>query len=374
MTGQRPSDEISESEGAWGSHPRSPEPPCGCVPVRFNTECHCTENCTADCTNPVERCTGDCTIDAIRLVGMRGGSGTSTIAAIMAMHAATMVSTELVSADIAHTSALLGLGVAGDGRREVTDHLVLTNEQQAHGGLTIIDGGTLGSAGDVPESEPGERRIGVLRGPCYLALRRIMAAPHGLDGLIVVTEPGRALNERDVADVTGLGVLATVPATPTIARTIDAGLLARRYRNLTEFRMLRRWLTLQLDPFPTRRPAPRRAAPNHPSMSGTDLPLPPDGERGSIGKVPGEVSVRESLCQRGGQGRHPRAMTRARVASMRRISGGGYAHSLTSHSSSVPGQSLCDDCISSSLHEVVHVSKLELPKKRGDALGENHLG
>ena len=75
----------------------------------------------------------------------------------------------------------------------------------------------------------GERRLGVLRGPCYLALRTLLAAEHGLDGLVLVAEPGRALNERDVADVTGLDVVATVPVTPGVARTIDAGLLAARH-------------------------------------------------------------------------------------------------------------------------------------------------
>ncbi|MEI2697474.1 MAG: hypothetical protein V9E94_03655 [Microthrixaceae bacterium] len=249
--------------------------------MRFNLERHCTENCTADCTTPAERCTENCTIDTIRLVGLRGGSGTSTIAAVLAMHAATMVNTELVSSDAAHMSALLGLGPHTGRPSEVMENLVLTNQPSTNGMMVIIDGGTLDPTQDSPGSKPGERRIGVLRGPCYLALRTLMAAPHGLDGLIVVSEFGRALNERDVADVTGLDVVATVAATPTVSRTIDAGLLTRRYRNLPDLRPLRRWLTLQLDPFPAR-PDPRRAAPNHPSMSGTDLPLPPGGERGCV--------------------------------------------------------------------------------------------
>ena len=117
----------------------------------------------------------------------------------------------------------------------------------------------------------GERRLGVLRGPCYLALRTLLAGQHGLDGLVLVAEPGRALNERDVADVTGLDVVATVPVTPGVARTIDAGLLAARHQNQREFRDLRRWLTTQLDPFPTRPPPRRATAPTHPEMAGTDL-------------------------------------------------------------------------------------------------------
>ena len=136
-----------------------------------------------------------------------------------------------------------------------------------------------------PGQRGGRRRAG--RTAHRRAARTVLPRPQDAHGgptrprraYPIVAEAGRALNERDVTDVTGVDVLATVAATPTIARTIDAGLLACRYRNLPEFRALRRWLTLQLDPFPTRRPDPRRAAPNHPSMSGTDLPLPPDVER-----------------------------------------------------------------------------------------------
>ena len=71
--------------------------------------------------------------------------------------------------------------------------------------------------------------------------------------------------------VGGLDVVATVPVTPGIARTIDAGLLAARHQNQREFRELRRWLTVQLDPFPTRQPDRGSTAPTHPEMSRTDL-------------------------------------------------------------------------------------------------------
>ncbi len=90
--------------------------------------------------------------------------------------------------------------------------------------------------------------------------------------MLLVAEPGRALNKRDVADVTGLDVVVTTPVTPGVARTIDAGLLAARHESQREFRDLGRWLTSQLDPFPTR-PSDRRAtAPTQPGMAGTDLP------------------------------------------------------------------------------------------------------
>ncbi|HEY5011950.1 MAG TPA: hypothetical protein VIK61_04495 [Acidimicrobiia bacterium] len=77
--------------------------------------------------------------------------------------------------------------------------------------------------------EVSDYSVVVLR-PCYLALRR--AAAHELvraaSGVVVVEEPGRALGAREVADVLGLPVLASVPARAAIARVVDAGVLVSR--------------------------------------------------------------------------------------------------------------------------------------------------
>jgi hypothetical protein len=45
---------------------------------------------------------------------------------------------------------------------------------------------------------------------------------------VLVAEPARSLERRDVADVTGLRVVATAPASSRVARAIDAGLLVSR--------------------------------------------------------------------------------------------------------------------------------------------------
>lgn len=71
---------------------------------------------------------------------------------------------------------------------------------------------------------------------CYLSLRRIVAGPERRaeraairpSGIVLVTEPGRALARRDVEDVAGVPVVAEVPHDPAVARAIDAGLLAAR--------------------------------------------------------------------------------------------------------------------------------------------------
>ena len=67
----------------------------------------------------------------------------------------------------------------------------------------------------------------VLR-PCFLALRRAAAAPLRPSGIIVVAERDRALRASDVEAVVGAPVRAEVPWDPAVARAVDAGLLASR--------------------------------------------------------------------------------------------------------------------------------------------------
>ena len=67
----------------------------------------------------------------------------------------------------------------------------------------------------------------VLR-PCYLGLRRALAAPVRPSGVVLVDEGGRALGRRDVEEVLGVPVRAEVAVEEAVARAVDAGLLARR--------------------------------------------------------------------------------------------------------------------------------------------------
>jgi hypothetical protein len=67
----------------------------------------------------------------------------------------------------------------------------------------------------------------VTRG-CYLALRRLVAAPLRPSGVVLVSEPGRALGRRDVQEVVGVDVVAEVAVDAAVARAVDAGLLAGR--------------------------------------------------------------------------------------------------------------------------------------------------
>ena len=46
--------------------------------------------------------------------------------------------------------------------------------------------------------------------------------------LVVVEEPGRAIGAKEIADVLGRPVIARVPSRDSVARAVDAGVLAHR--------------------------------------------------------------------------------------------------------------------------------------------------
>lgn len=82
-------------------------------------------------------------------------------------------------------------------------------------------------AGPPPVVQDGHN-IMVVR-PCYLALRRAVAMQDAVtpDQVILITEPGRALSSRDVERALGVSV-TVVEFDPSVARAVDAGLLAAR--------------------------------------------------------------------------------------------------------------------------------------------------
>ena len=94
---------------------------------------------------------------------------------------------------------------------------------------TIVDAGS--GLATIPIIEYATRSLLIIR-PCYLALRRASLLTTKPDGVIVITEPGRALGVHDVESVVGAPVLAEIPFDPAIARAVDAGLLAGRVPTL----------------------------------------------------------------------------------------------------------------------------------------------
>ncbi|HVE47651.1 MAG TPA: hypothetical protein VNA57_13005 [Acidimicrobiales bacterium] len=102
----------------------------------------------------------------------------------------------------------------------------------------VADCGSAAHEGGLTVAASAALSLLVLR-PCYLALRRALAAPIRPSGVILVTEPGRSLGRRDVEDVLGVPVRAEVAWDPAVARAVDAGLLASRVPRALE-RALRR--------------------------------------------------------------------------------------------------------------------------------------
>ena len=172
------------------------------------------------------------TAQTITVVGARGGSGTSTIAAAAALFAARIVATELVACDVDSAAALLGLGAPGDPEvpMDVAERLTLASAPTGAASVTVVDGGRL----DQLDDRPTGLLLFVLRGPCYLGLRSIVNRELHPDGIVVLSKTGRSLTLRDVQDVCGVPVVAQVHVTANLARTIDAGLLVTRSLVLRE--------------------------------------------------------------------------------------------------------------------------------------------
>jgi hypothetical protein len=98
---------------------------------------------------------------------------------------------------------------------------VIVDAGRLHGGAGTAEGVRTTLAGAASVS------LLVLR-PCYLALRRAVAAPVRPSGVVLVTEPGRALGRSDVEQVLGVPVRAEIAIDASVARAVDAGLLSTR--------------------------------------------------------------------------------------------------------------------------------------------------
>ena len=182
---------------------------------------------------------------SILITGARGGQGTTTVAAALALHAAGVGDAVLKAPAEQGAAAVLGHPAMDRGESvAVAGHLTLaTPPATVTADTVVIDGGLHDGAGEWLSEEQGERYV-VLRGPCYVALATLLGSTaRRPDGIILVAEEGRSLTARDVAEVTGLPVVATVDATPRVARTIDAGLLPSRITRLRELSQLRTLVT-----------------------------------------------------------------------------------------------------------------------------------
>lgn len=178
-------------------------------------------------------------VSSVRFVGASGGVGTSTLAlAYGVMRAESCPRSSSVCVMSADFDGLLGLGglPAGGDAGVVTagERLVLRDGAACSwadlGGFSFVslDGGSLLCERGVEVEGPA---VLVLRGPDYLGLRRGLAAlgrGRRFDGVALVCERHRALDEAAVTDVLGLPVIVRVELDDAVARAGDAGLYLTR--------------------------------------------------------------------------------------------------------------------------------------------------
>jgi hypothetical protein len=113
-------------------------------------------------------------------------------------------------------------GSAGSLRSEALAGLLATGER-----LVVADCGHADRSPGRELAAGATLSLCVLR-PCYLAMRRALDVPVRPSGVVLVAEPGRSLQRRDIEDVLGVPVWAEVPHEPAVARAVDAGLLTVR--------------------------------------------------------------------------------------------------------------------------------------------------
>ena len=223
----------------------------------------------------------------ITFTGARGGHGTTTVAAVVALQAARTAPTVLVSPDTDAACALLGASDRHHDHRaiDVASGLLLTADRPEEGldHIVVVDEGTLAAK---PPSAPTatEEHYLVLRGPCYVALATVLAADvDGIEGIVLVSERDRSLRAADVTDVLGIPVIATVALSPQVARAIDAGLLPSRFPRLRDLDDLRAISCPVASSAPARRSTPGQH---------TDLPLSPCDN----GAARDSSKIRVALC------------------------------------------------------------------------------
>lgn len=215
----------------------------------------------------------------IVLTGARGGQGTSTVAAALALLAAEHGPTIICSEDPTTTAALIGIPLALDEEcvsvrpglaiaplsGEVLEHvdddvtLVVDAGRTPYG---PFDHPNAGLCDLLRATRQSCERYVVLRGPCWVALNTAIVRCRPCDGVILLLEQGRALTSTDVADYLGTPVVAMLPVEAPIARSVDAGLLAQNlHRHHAVAGPLRRLVR------------PPTTLPQAPHQTDTDLPL-----------------------------------------------------------------------------------------------------
>ena len=130
-----------------------------------------------------------------------------------------------------------GIGLLPRGSRALSDPeraSVLARVLARESRPVVVDLGTIGPHVDADDLacrraflEGSQRRLLVTRA-CYLSMRHATRCPLRPDGVVLVTEPDRALGPGDVAAVVDAPVVASLAQDASVARAVDAGLLGTR--------------------------------------------------------------------------------------------------------------------------------------------------
>jgi len=195
----------------------------------------------------------------------KGGAGTTVVASALALLLARRSADGAVLVDLAG-DVPVALGLLDDAPSGVTDWLAIGErvpadglarlERAAGGGVSIvprgrgpmpddrahalaallardhrpivIDAGVIDGPGAAATLAAAADTSLLVTRPCFLALRRAIAAPVRPSGVVLVVEDGRALAATDVEGALGVPICAQVLVTPQVARAVDAGILASR--------------------------------------------------------------------------------------------------------------------------------------------------
>lgn len=167
----------------------------------------------------------------------KGGQGCSTVAAAVALLGARDRKVLLVDWNGLDLCAVLGISAPADDMwptdvtnnvQYVTAEWFIENDELADvWDLVIHDFGFVDAHDDISGMDLVGEWIWVSRN-CYLALAKASVLDAKPTGFVCVSEPGRALTERDMSRVLSTDCLASIPYDPAVARAIDAGLLAAR--------------------------------------------------------------------------------------------------------------------------------------------------
>lgn len=129
----------------------------------------------------------------------------------------------------------LSLVPSGNGALDDVGRVSLLARLLAAGGRTVVvDAGLVPATPALSPLVTEARHALLVTRACYLALRRLATQTLRPSGVVLVAEPGRALDATDVEAVAEAPVVASVGVDPAVARAVDAGLLSSRLPRLLE--------------------------------------------------------------------------------------------------------------------------------------------